>query len=264
VEQRLVEALHAVLHRALGDEIGDVELLDRSRMLSATAAVLISTSAAGTRPRPSLRGTRRNETIACSAGGQKVPDLVVLMRREKRDHALTSASRRSCAAWRTPCARVRALSAVSSVSMSRISPIRMRSGSWRSTCRSAELNVRVSLPTSRCEDVGVLVAMQELDRVLDRDDVHAPVRVHMIDHRRQGRRFPGPRHAVTRTRPRGLSAISSITPGRFRSRICLDLVRKSPGTRMPPCRAADKRWSGTGRRPARRSRSPPPCARRTP
>ena len=38
-----------------------------SRMLSATAAVLISTSAAGTRPRPSARGTRRSDTTAWSA-----------------------------------------------------------------------------------------------------------------------------------------------------------------------------------------------------
>src|SRR2546421_1302961 len=41
--------------------------LVRSRMFSCTAAVLISTSDAGTRPLPSLRGTSRSDTIACSA-----------------------------------------------------------------------------------------------------------------------------------------------------------------------------------------------------
>src|SRR2546427_4357855 len=46
---------------------GMLSCLDRSRMLSWTAAVLIRISEAGMRPRPSLRGTRRSETTAESA-----------------------------------------------------------------------------------------------------------------------------------------------------------------------------------------------------
>src|SRR2546425_8642478 len=43
---------------------GMLSCLDRSRMLSWTAAVLIRISDAGMRPRPSLRGTRRSDTTA--------------------------------------------------------------------------------------------------------------------------------------------------------------------------------------------------------
>ncbi len=42
-----------------------------------------------------------------------------------------------------------ALSAMSMVSVSRISPTRMMSGSWRSAARSATLNPGVSMPISR-------------------------------------------------------------------------------------------------------------------
>src|SRR5881398_2377625 len=124
----------------------------RSRMFSCTAAVLISTSDAGTRPFPSLRGTSRNDTIACNAvesrcrtsscwcgGKTEITRLIVWV---------------ASVVWsveNTRCPVSAALSAVSSVSMSRISPIRMTSGAWRSTWRSAALNDSVSFPTSRCE-----------------------------------------------------------------------------------------------------------------
>src|SRR5438270_387303 len=126
--------------------------LVRSRMFSCTAAVLISTSDAGTRPLPSLRGTRRSDTIACSAvesrcrtsscwcgGKNEITRLIVCV---------------ASVVWsveNTRCPVSAALSAVSSVSMSRISPIRITSGAWRSTWRSAALNESVSFPTSRCE-----------------------------------------------------------------------------------------------------------------
>ena len=42
-----------------------------------------------------------------------------------------------------------AVTAVAMVSKSRISPMRITSGSWRNTCRSAEVKFLVSLPTSR-------------------------------------------------------------------------------------------------------------------
>src|SRR6266853_1851784 len=131
---------------------GMLSCLLRSRMLSATAAVLISTSAAGTRPLPSLRGTRRSEMTACSAvdrrwrisscwcgGKNEITRLIV---------CVVSVV---CSVEKTRWPVSAALSAVSSVSWSRISPISKTSGSWRSTCRSAELNDSVSFPTSRCE-----------------------------------------------------------------------------------------------------------------
>jgi hypothetical protein len=43
--------------------------------------------------------------------------------------------------------------------------------------------------------------MQELDRVLDRDDVDALVGVHVVDHRRQRGRLPRPGHAGDEHQP---------------------------------------------------------------
>ncbi len=62
-------------------------------------------------------------------------------------------------------------SAVRTVSSSRISPIRITSGSWRRTRRIARANEAVSMPDLTLVDDGVAVGVQVLDRVLDRDDV---------------------------------------------------------------------------------------------
>jgi len=53
--------------------------------------------------------------------------------------------------------------------MSRISPIRITSGACRRTWRNAALKERVVVPDLALGDVGEVVAVQELDRVLDRD-----------------------------------------------------------------------------------------------
>ena len=64
-----------------------------------------------------------------------------------------------------------AVSAISIVSRSRISPTRITFGAWRSAARSASANVGVSLCSSRWWTVALLVQVQELDRVLDGEDV---------------------------------------------------------------------------------------------
>ena len=96
-----------------------------------------------------------------------------------------------CSVERTRWPVSAADSAVCTVSSSRISPTRITSGSWRSTRRRARLKDAVSWPTSRWLMMRVAVAVQELDRVLDRDDVllHRPV--HVVDHRRQRGRLAG-------------------------------------------------------------------------
>ena len=66
-----------------------------------------------------------------------------------------------------------ASSAVSTVSKSRISPTRMTSGSWRSALRSACENDCVSTRDFALVDDRLLVAVQVLDRILDRHDVRA-------------------------------------------------------------------------------------------
>jgi hypothetical protein len=53
----------------------------------------------------------------------------------------------------------------------------MTSGSCRRTCRSASWKESVSVPTSRWLIRSALVAVEELDRVLDRDDVDRPALV---------------------------------------------------------------------------------------
>ena len=66
-----------------------------------------------------------------------------------------------------------AVSAVEIVSRSRISPTRITSGSWRSAARSASANVgRVAADLALVDDA-VPVPVQELDRILDREDVLA-------------------------------------------------------------------------------------------
>ena len=61
--------------------------------------------------------------------------------------------------------------AESADSGSRISPMKITSGSWRITCLSAAPYESVSIPTSRCCDDRELVLVHDLDRVLDRHDV---------------------------------------------------------------------------------------------
>src|SRR6266566_541570 len=212
--------------------------LVRSRMFSCTAAVLISTSDAGTRPLPSLRGTSRSDTIACSAvesrcrtsscwcGGKKeITRLMVWVQSVV------------CNVENTRCPVSAALSAVSSVSMSRISPIRITSGSWRSTCRSAEWNDSVSLPTSRCEmfdrlsrcrnSIGSSMVMTLTRRL---ELIWLIIAASAVD-------FPDPVTPVTSTSPRGRRPISSSTGGRFRSWIVLTsygMARKANAT-VPRC-----------------------------
>ena len=84
-----------------------------------------------------------------------------------------------------------AVSAVEIVSRSRISPTRITSGSWRNAARSASAKldcVRADLPLV---DDAALVAVQELDRILDREDVLRALAVDLVDDRRERRRLTG-------------------------------------------------------------------------
>ena len=62
----------------------------------------------------------------------------------------------------------------------------------------------VSLPTSRWEMLRLHVAVQELDRVLDRDDVDPAVLVDVVDHRGERGRFARAGHAGHQHQPAGL------------------------------------------------------------
>src|SRR5437667_532618 len=217
---------------------GMLSCFEMSRMLSCTAAVLISTSDPGTRPWPSFFGTSRSDTTAASAverrwrisscwcgGKNEITRLIVCVQ---------------SVVWsveNTRCPVSAALRAVSSVSMSRISPMRMTSGACRSTWRSAALNDSVSFPTSRCEmfarlsrcrnSIGSSIVM-----ILTRR-----LRLMWLTIAASAVDFPDPVTPVTSTSPRGLIAISSSTAGRFKSRIVLTsygIDRKANAT-VPRC-----------------------------
>ena len=78
-----------------------------------------------------------------------------------------------------------AVSAVEIVSRSRISPTRITSGSSRRAAFRASAKSVASAPISRWLTMQLLVAVQELDRVLDREDVLLALLVDHVDHRRQ-------------------------------------------------------------------------------
>ena len=96
-----------------------------------------------------------------------------------------------------------AVSAVEIVSRSRISPTRITSGSSRRAARRPSAKSVASAPTSRWLTMQRLVPVQELDRVLDREDVVLALAVDHVDHRRQRRRLaragrPGDEHEAAR------------------------------------------------------------------
>jgi len=65
---------------------------------------------------------------------------------------------------------------------SRISPIRITSGAWRSVFFSADSQLSVSSPHLALRHHAVLVRVHEFHRVLDRDDVALAVLVAPVDH----------------------------------------------------------------------------------
>ena len=102
---------------------------------------------------------------------------------------IVSAASTVCMVEKTRWPDSAAWSAVSAVSESRSSPIRITSGSWRSARRSAWEKETVSIPTSRWLTMLSRSGMQHLDRVLDRDDVLLARLVDVVDHRRERRRL---------------------------------------------------------------------------
>jgi len=72
--------------------------------------------------------------------------------------------------------------------LSRISPMRMMSGFWRSTARIARGNVGTSMPISRCSKTDLSFAANgKLDGVLNRHDMAVEVLIDPVQHGRHGR-----------------------------------------------------------------------------
>ena len=195
---------------------------------SRTRPVVRRISSAATRP-PSSDGTSRCEmtprsdaesiarTWRCWWGGKK-----------SMTRLIVSGASAVCSVESTRWPVSAAERAVRTVSSSRISPMRMMSGSWRRTRRSARPNEPVSDPTSRwlmterlsaCRNsIGSsMVTMWRAAVVLTWSTMAASV----VD-------FPEPVVPVTSTIPRGSSAMSRTASGRPSSAIVRDAVRDAP------------------------------------
>ena len=77
--------------------------------------------------------------------------------------------------------------AASTVSRSRISPMSTMSGSSRSAARSASEKLFVSAVNFTLIDQAVLVRMDVLDRVLDRQNVVVTLGIDLVEHRGERR-----------------------------------------------------------------------------
>ena len=178
------------------------------------------TSTAGTRPLPSLRGMSRIEITAarmlaswmriwrCWWGGKT-----------ETMRLIVSGASRVWSVLRTRWPVSAAISAGSIVSMSRISPTRMMSGSSRSALRRPREKLFTSQPTSRWQivlflsrwrnSIGSSMVMMCLRRLaLMESMIEARVVV-----------LPLPVVPVTRIRPRSNWATFSMTSGRHSSRM---------------------------------------------
>ena len=154
-------------------------------------AFITIASTAATRPPPSRGSSRwlttprstpaRIERITCCFSGGKNSTM----------RPTVSAASIVCSVESTRWPDSAAWSAVCAVSASRSSPIRIVSGSWRSARRSAWPKRLGVEPDLALVDDAALVLVQDLDRVLDRDDVLRPASsVHVVDHRGERRRLP--------------------------------------------------------------------------
>ncbi len=100
-----------------------------------------------------------------------------------------------CSVESTRCPDSAACRAVSAVSESRSSPIRITSGSARRPRRRASLNEPVSIPDLALVDDALAVGVDDLDRILDREDVLAARAVDVVDDRRERRGLARARRA---------------------------------------------------------------------
>jgi hypothetical protein len=149
-EEALVEGLHPVELAAARISWRVSPPVSGSRMRSATRPVLTSTSTAGTRPAPSARSSRRWLTIPRS----EVARLSLTWRccDDGKKSTIRFTVSTVSAVWsvdRTRWPVSAAERAARTVWASRISPMKMTSGSWRSTRRMASENPPVSVPISR-------------------------------------------------------------------------------------------------------------------
>ena len=142
------------------------------------------------RPGLSARGTRRSETTACERAGEREAHLGLLVRRIERQHAVDRLRRvRRVQRGEDEVAGVGRLER-------RVERFEISNFADEDDVRVLAQHAAQRLAERRrvgadfaLVDVAVDVAMQELDRILDRDDVRAAILVDVLDHRRERRRL---------------------------------------------------------------------------
>ena len=171
----LVQVLQRVLANVLARAVADHQQFRRRHQAAAGPAAAASASPPPPAPSPAPGGW-------CSAARPET----------SRRCARPSTRHRSCAAVEsTRCPVSAAASAIRIVSGSRISPITITSGAWRSAARSAVGKSGASMPISTCSMMLRVMRVLVLDRILDGDDVAGVAAVDLVDDRRQRGRLAG-------------------------------------------------------------------------
>ena len=159
-------------------------------MQSRMKGVAIITSQAGTRPWPSARGMRRIETTAFSTPGELQADLLLLVRGEDRDDAVDGLRRvegvqrrqHQVAGLGRGDRGLDRLVVAHLADQDHVGVLSQRAPERGGEAPGVDLHLALV-------DDRLLVAVQELDRVLDRDDVLAALGVDVVDHRGERRRL---------------------------------------------------------------------------
>ena len=190
LHERLVEALHAVLHGAFLDQVGNVERLVHVADLVAHRGGVDQHFARGDAAR--LVGARheaqRDDRL--QRAREREAHLGLLVRRVERQHAVDRLRRvRRVQRREHEVTRVRRLErGVERLEVANLADeddVRILPQHAAQRLREAG-GVGADLALV---DVAVDVAMEELDRILDRDDVRVAVLVDVLDHRRERRRL---------------------------------------------------------------------------
>jgi hypothetical protein len=165
--------------------------------------VLIITSTAGARPLPSARGIRRCETTALQHAGQLQADLLLLVRREDRDDAVdrlggverVQRREHEVAGFGGEQAGLDRLEVAHFADEDDVGILPQRAA--QRLRERSRVDRHLALVDDR-----LAVAVEELDRILDRHHVRAARPVDVVDHRRERRALAAAGRAGDQHEPR--------------------------------------------------------------
>ncbi len=149
------------------------------------------TSTAGMRPPPTRGRSRWLTTPRSTPASIETTCDCFSCGKNSTMRPMVSAASSVCSVEKTRCPDSAACNATCAVSASRSSPMRMTSGSCRRTRRSACAKLSVSIPDLALVHDAAAIVVEDLDRVLDRDDVLLTCAIDLVDHRRERCRLSG-------------------------------------------------------------------------